>query len=295
MVMVRKYKNLTIKNIFITIWDEFVYGSHLLAVGDALVVTSLSVILGFQISWTLPVVIYLSVLAINSYNRYKEFDQDILTNPERSEKMRKHIRFFPYLISLELVFAASIVLISANRQALIFMGLLFVLGILYTLIFKGWTKKIIGFKNFSIALPYSLMVVFMAYYYNYLISTTVILIAIFYYMRIFISAMYFDIKDIEGDKKEGLKTFAVVFGKEKTINILMILNILSFVPIIIGIYYQLLPLFSVGLVLTIPYAIYYIQKVNDKKIKKSMLYNLVADGEFVFWLPYILIAKIIFI
>ena len=284
-------KNNNLKKIFKTIWDEFVYGSHLLALGDALVITSLSIVLGIQITWTLPVVIYLSVLAINSYNRYKEFEQDILTNPERSEKMRKYIHFFPLLITLALAVSAVIVYLNSTRQALIFMGLLFVLGLLYTIVFKGWTKKVIGFKNFSIALPYSLMVVFAALYYNHPITWAVVLVVVFYYFRIFMSAMYFDIKDIKGDSKEGLKTFAVVYGKLKTMNILMVLNFLSFIPIIVGIYYKLIPIYSIWLALTIPYTMYYVLKIKDEKSNKSFLYNVIADGEFLLWLPYLLIAR----
>lgn len=293
--MVKKSRRFDLKKILKTVWDEFVYGSHLLALGDTLAIIALSIILEIQITWALPLVIYLSVLAINSYNRYEEYDTDILTNPERSEKMRKYIRFFPYLISLLLVVATIIVSQTATMQSLIFMGLLFILGLLYTLIFKGWTKKVIGFKNFSIALPYSLMVIFTALYYGHPITGVVILIMIFYYIRIFMSAMYFDIKDIRGDKKEGLKTFAVVFGKDKTINILQWLNIISFIPILVGLYYNLIPFYSVALFLTIPYANYYLSKTSSKSINLSFLNNVIADGEFIFWLPYILIAKMVFL
>ena len=108
------------------VWDEFVYGSHLLALGDTLAIIAMSIILDIQITWALPLVIYLSVLAINSYNRYKEYDTDILTNPERSEKMRKYIRFFPYLITGLLITTSVIVFYTATPKSLVFMGLLFI-------------------------------------------------------------------------------------------------------------------------------------------------------------------------
>ncbi len=273
------------------IWDEFVYGSHLLALGDALVIVALSIILGINITWSLPVVVYMSVLAINSYNRYKEFDQDLLTNPERSNKMRKYIKIFPYLISILLLSSMVIVYLTATKQALIFMFVLFVLGLLYTTLFKGWTKKVIGFKNFSIALPYSLMVIFLALYYNSPITMAVILVSIFYYLRIFISAMYFDVKDIESDHKEGLKTFAATFGEKKNSNLLMVLNILSVVPLLIAVYCRILPMYSLMLLVTVLYSSFYILELKDKKYNRQFLFNVVADGEFLFWLAYILIGK----
>lgn len=292
-VVGKKNKSYNLNNLFKKIWDEFVYSGNLLALGDSLVIISLSIILGIQITWALPTVVYLSVMAINSYNRYVEYEKDILTNPERSEKIRKYIRSLPYLIVFLLATSTTIVFMTTTIQALVFMFFLFVLGIFYTIFFKGWTKKVIGFKNFLIALPYSLMVVFMALYYNNKISIAVVLVAIFYYGRIFLSAMYFDIKDIDGDAKEDLKTFAVVFGKGRTTVILQVINIISFLPLLIAIFLGLIPLYSIGLILSIPYTMYYVNKIKDLKSDKSFLYNVVADGEFLFWLPYVLIVKVL--
>lgn len=293
MVMLEKFSRMNIKNIPKKIWREFVYGSHMLALGDALVIIALSIVLDIGVNWALPVVVYLSVLAINSFNRYEEYEQDILTNPERSASMKKYIKIFPVLIGSMLIASIVIVIFTADLKALFFMGILFALGILYTVIFKGWTKKVVGFKNFSIALPYSLMVVFAALYYDKPITSAVVLIAVFYYIRIFISAMYFDIKDIDGDKREGLKTFAVIYGKKQTSQILHVLNLLSFIPLLAALILGLVPLFSLGLLLTIPYTAYYVSGLFNKNINQTFLSNVIADGEFIFWLPYIFIGGLI--
>lgn len=81
------------------------------------------------------------------------------------------------------------------------------------------------------------------------------------------SAMFFDIKDISSDKEERLKTFAVVWGKERTIRALIILNLLSAVPLIIGVYLDILPWFSLALLLTLPYTFYYLNQTR-KKIRR---------------------------
>lgn len=291
--MLEKFSRMNIKNIPKKIWREFIYGSHMLAMGDALVIIAMSIVLGIDVNWALPVVVYLSVLAINSFNRYEEYEQDILTNPERSASMKKYIKIFPIMIGAMLLAAIAIVIFTADIKALFFMALLFALGLLYTIIFKGWTKKVVGFKNFSIALPYSLMVVFAALYYDAPVTAAVILVALFYYIRIFISAMYFDIKDIDGDKRDGLKTFAVIYGKRKTANILHALNFLSFIPVLIALLMGLIPLFSLGLVLTIPYTAYYVSGLFNKNINQTFLSNVIADGEFILWLPYIVIGGLI--
>jgi 4-hydroxybenzoate polyprenyltransferase len=108
----------------------------------------------------------------------------------------------------------------------------------------------------------------------------------------FINTTFFDIKDVKADKKAGLKTFPVVFGNDNTKLFLIFLNLLSITPIIIGVYLNLLPLYSIALLITVIYAFLYL---NKRKLftNQTTLYNVVVDGEFIFWLPYILIGRLL--
>lgn len=275
------------------VWNEFVYGGHIISLSDVCTFYAFAIILNIKVTWSFLVVIYLSVFAINTFNRYKELEQDFLTNPERAERTQKYIKFFPFLIYSSLFIVLGLVFYFASVKALLFTLPLFLLGLIYTLFLKGFTKKIIGFKNFAIAIPYSLLVIFFALYYLIPISLSIFLIFIFYYIRVFMSAMFFDIKDIESDKKEGLKTFAVVLGQKKTIQVLRLINVLSALPVVYGVYLKLFPNFSLGVLLTIPYAFFYYWKVERKKINKAFLYNVIADGEFVLWLPFVLLGKVL--
>lgn len=272
------------------IWDEFVYGGHLVAVGDISAIYAFSLILGINITWTFLLVIYLGVMSINYFNRYEEFDQDILTNPERSTELRKYKKFIPLIVILSFLIMTLVVSLTASRDALFCMIVLFLIGILYTIFLKRLTREIVGFKNFMTTLPYALLVVFLFIYYGVSLTTGGILILLFYFMRMFLNTALFDIRDIASDKKESLKTFAIVFGKGKTLGLLTVLNVLSAVPIIYGIYVGILPLFSAAILFTIFYAFYYLKQVKSSDINKSFLYNVIIDSEFIFWLPYILIG-----
>lgn len=273
------------------IWDEFVYGGHLVAVGDISAIYAFSLILGIKITWTFLLVIYLGVMSINYFNRYEEFDQDILTNPERSENLRRYKKILPLVVVFSFLVMAVVVLLTASINALFFMIILFLIGIFYTVFLKRLTREITGFKNFMTTLPYALLVVFLFIYYDASFTTGGILILLFYFMRMFLNTALFDIRDVASDKKAGLKTFAIVLGKEKTLSFLALLNVLSAVPIVYGVYTGVLPLFSVAVFFTILYAFYYLKQVKSSDINKSFLYNVVIDSEFFFWLPYILIGK----
>ncbi len=261
-----------------------------MAVGDISAIYAFSLILGINIAWTFLLVVYLGVMSINYFNRYKEFDQDILTSPERSKELSKYKKFLPLVVVSFFLIMVLVVSQNASQKALLFMIFLFLFGILYTVFLKRLTNKIIGFKNLMTTLPYALLVVFLFIYYDVSFTIGGILILLFYFMRMFLNTALFDIRDIISDKGAGLKTFAIVLGKDKTLKLLVLLNVLSVAPIIYGVYTGVLPLFSIAILFTILYAFYYLKKIKSSDINKSFMYNVIIDSEFIFWLPYVLIG-----
>lgn len=292
MVRAEKNNKLRLKTISKSIWDEFVFGSHLVALGDVSALYALSLILRIDTTLSFFIVVYLSILAINFFNRYKEADEDIINNFERFNSVNKYFKFMPQIMVGLFLVSVGITVFFAPFTALIFMLFLFSLGIFYTVFLKNVTKKIIGFKNFMTALPYGLLVIFLSLFYNVPITSSTILITIFYFIRMFINTSFFDIKDIESDRKEGLRTFAVVFGESKTKLFLLSLNFLSVLPIMIGIYLGILPTYSIIVLATVFYALLYLGKWKLFE-RPTILYNVVVDGELIFWLPYLLIGIIL--
>jgi 4-hydroxybenzoate polyprenyltransferase len=289
-VRVEKNTNFHLKYLPKMFWDEFVYGSHLVAVGDVLVLFALSIILKINVTVSFFIVIYLSILAVNFFNRYMDDGDDEFTNADRSNSVRKYFKLMPQVMAALFLISVGITAWSAPFNALIFMLFLFGIGIFYSLFLKKITSRIIGFKNIMTALPYALLVVFMAIYYSTSLANATWLITAFYFIRMLVNTIFFDIKDIKSDKSDGLKTLPVVFGENKTKIILTYLNIFSIVPIILGIYWKVLPFYSIALLATVVYSFLYLGRWGLFN-KQTTLYNVVVDGEFIFWLPYIMIWK----
>lgn len=279
-----------IKKTLTNIWNEFVFGSHLVALGDVLALYAMSVILNINVTISFFIVVYLSILAINFFNRYEDADMDATTNAERSKSVKRYFRFTPYIMVILTVIPVGITTYYAPISAIVFMLFLFGLGIIYSIFLKNVTKQILGFKDIMTALPYALLVIFMALYYETPITFAVVLITIFYFIRMFINTTFFDIKDIKSDKNAGLRTLPVILGKNKTKQVLMILNFLSAIPILVGIYLNVLPLYSIALLVTMIYSLSYLSK-RKLFTNQTTLYNVVVDGEFILWLPYLLIGK----
>jgi len=66
------------------IGEELIYGCHLLCLGASAIVIASAILLNETIDWTYPFIIYLIAYLGYLYNRYKEINDDTLSNPERS-------------------------------------------------------------------------------------------------------------------------------------------------------------------------------------------------------------------
>ena len=282
---------MVIEKIVNSIWNEFVYGGHLLSFGAVSIVYTASILLDIRITWDFLLVVYLGTESVYLYNRFKEYKVDFLTNPERTEHIKKYVKYIPFIIFL-MTFSAIVFVVYFNKiSALTFGLLLLIIGLLYSLFFKKITEKIIAFKSFFISLMWSLLVLFLAIYYSAPINLALFLFSVFVFLRFFVSVSFFDIKDIKTDKQEGLKTLAVVLKQSTLWQFLSIIAILAVLPLIIGVYLRILPISSLMLFLTIPYTFFYFKQLENKNISPYFLYNVIVDGEFIFWPFFILIGK----
>jgi len=274
--------------IFLTLlWNEFIYGGHLLSLGAVSIVYTAAVLLGIKITWDGLLIFYLGPQAVYLYNRYKEFKEDILTNPERTKYIEKHVKMIPLLIFFLILIFVGILLYFNKAVVLLFSLLLFLFSFFYSLVFKKITKKIVNFKNFFVSLMWSLLVMVLIIYYSFSFNLSVFLIIIFVFLRLFVNTNFFDIKDIESDEKEGLLTLPIILGRKNFLNLLHVINFISFVPIIIGVIEQILPCFSLFLLLLFFYSLFYLEKIRKQNINIQKISYIMVDGEYILW-PLIL-------
>lgn len=273
------------------LWNELIYGGHLISFGAVSIVFTSAILLDIKITWDFLIIVYLFSYSSLLYNRYKEQKNDYLTNPERTTNFKK---YFQHIFSIILfsVLTSIVILIYYNKTiALIFLIFLFFLGFLYTQYFKRITRKIIAFKNIYFSFVTSSLLILLAFYYSYsLLVLSLFLILIFVFLRMFINTVFLDIKDIKGDKKEELLTLPIIFKEKRTLIFLGLINIFSVLPIIIGSFYKLIPKFSLILLLIIPYTFFYL----GKSIKKTNFYivnYILADFEFILWSILVIIGK----
>jgi 4-hydroxybenzoate polyprenyltransferase len=285
-------KELKINKILKPIFDEFIYGGHLLSLGASGIVLTVMVLLNEKISISLLVIAYLIAQIVYTLNHYKELKIDIMTNPERAKYLAKGEKYFPLLISVYSVLLLTILILFSNLNTLVFIFILGALGFFYL---KNLTKNIIGFKNYYVAFLWATASVVLPYlYFSIKVDKFFYFIFIFVFIRWLVNTTFFDLKDIKGDKDEGLKTIPVVIGVKNTLLLLSFYNILSGAILIYAIYFGVISIAASGLLLLIPYSFYYLfisYNANPAKIRKVSY--IMVDGEYVFWPILILLGGLI--
>lgn len=274
------------------VWNEFIFGGHLLSLGAASVVWLVVIILDETLYVPLLLIPYFMSQIVYSHNHFKEAKLDILTNPERIEHNRELIKYFSAFMLLYFSGLFFTTVFFFDAKIIVFVLAAMIIGIFYTKFFKSLTKKVVGFKNFYVAFSWGILTVLPVLYYSQPFDLFFALVYLFVVLRLLVNTTFFDLKDTESDKLNGLKSLPVVFGKELTLNLLVLFNITSFVPLIVGVYLRTFPFFSVFLIVFFFYSLFYIRKARslDSSSLRQTSY-LMVDGEFIFWPIVLLVSK----
>jgi len=284
-----------IKKLLRLIWNEFIYGGHLQSLGAASIVFVSGILLKIQITWDVLFVAYLLFYIPYLYNRFKEINIDRLTNLQRTQHVSKYVKFIPIILYFVIFILVVSLVYFSNLRALIFGLLLLIFGILYTLIFKKLTQKVPLLKNFYVSIFFTSLIFLPIIYYSYPLKTVLIVsglvLGLFIFLKTFLSQIFLDIKDIESDRKRGLRTLPIIIGKEKTFKILYVFNLLIIliIPVVFSLYFNIFSKSILMLFLIIPFNLYCFNLARQQKYFSYFL----VGGEFFFWLILILIGEII--
>lgn len=280
-----------IEKILKLIWNELIYGGHLQPLGAASIVFVSGILLKIQITWDVLFVTYILFYPLFLYNRFKEIKMDCLTNSQRTQHIKKYIKFIPIILYLVIFILVISLIYFSNFRALIFGLLVLFFGFLYTIIFKKFTNKIPLFKDLYVAAVFALLPFFLLVYYSYfLVSINVLLLSLLIFLESFLMPVFLDIKDIESDKREKLRTLPVMLGKEKTIVFLSIFNLIGTITIMVFIFYlSTLPKLILMLLFTVPFDFYcYILVKRQRRFG-----YILQGGKFILWPFLIFLGKII--
>ena len=206
----------------------------------------------------------------NTLNDFFDYEIDMVNRPNRPLSSGKVTKNYALIYSILYFIIGLFFAYQLNYSSkIVSIFISFPLLILYNYNLKGY--PLIG--NIVVALILSLTFVFSGYVFNNI--TPMIIPSILAFGLTLIREIIKDIADIKGDRKVGLKTFPIIFGKGKSFKLCMVLSVLfgvgAFIPFING-YYNMF--YGVLLILTveIPLAkvvILIINKPSITMVKKS--------------------------
>lgn len=287
---------MSLKNKFDFLFKEFIYGGHLQCLGASSIVFITAFFLKLNIRMDALAAAYLLFYPLYLYNRWKEIEIDYITNPERTKYLKTYIKYMPFIFASVILILIIFLFRFGNPISFALGMILLILGLMYTTIFKKVTRKIILFKNFYVALFFTLLVLFTSLYYSLplikpLVAVPLIILMIFVFGKAFLMQIFLDLKDVESDRTEGLKTLGVLIGRDKAYKALKILSVLTTVPIIIifSLFIPLFPKSALMLLFAVLFNFYSFKIAEDKNYFGYIL----GSGEFVLWPILILIGEVL--
>jgi len=278
-----------IKSFLNSAGKEFIYGGHLFALNAVSIILMSAILLNIPVTWDILLSVYLIFYSIYSYDHFNGAKKnDYLTNLERALYL-KDKRKIPLLISGSILTSVLILLYFSNILILFFSLVILFLGLFYGSYFKKITRKIIAFKDFFVSFVWMILVFFLVCYYSYPLTLGVFLLASFIFLKMLIIQIFFDIRDIEGDKDEKLLTLPVIFGRNKALYILRLISVLPALMVFFYSYFNILPDFSLFLILALFFNFYYL---GEHQYLKGRHYPyLLAASEPILWLFLVLFGK----
>lgn len=233
-------------------------------------------------------------LTISVYNMNKLTDQseDLVNSPETARFAKRNQK----AIMLGVIVTYCIALFCAYLCNLYEVGIVLLplcSGVLYSVRLFGFRlKDVLVMKNAVIAGSFACTAVLMPLASHsevinpgiHFISFTfvVLLLAYFFFLKILINTVLFDVRDMNGDRLAGIVTVPVSLGKAKTRHILLALNSTFVLWILLAasqgwsVGYLLILAASVG------YGYWYIFHICRENVVTRKPFYLMVDGEWTF-------------
>ncbi len=279
--------------------NEFVYGGHMLAVGTASMAASFALVLGVIPTPLLLLMAYLFSYGAYTINRSSEIEQDALSNPTRTRRLAARRKYLPAIATA--CFAVGYAL-AATVNSIFLVALL--IPLLLALVYSVGSKRLIRYlgvkrlkekllvKNLVVAFGWSLIPLLVALYYLDLTFAVVTFGAVVF-LRLLTNTMIFDARDVEGDRKFGVRTIPVVFGIAPAFRLMLVVDVAMVAYLVLAISAGLLPAYTATMVVLPIYSYFYRYLARRPRANLGRICDIVADGEYLLWGPILYLGRIL--
>jgi len=279
-----------LKNIYLLFYkfvSLLIISSIFIAINASLLAYFSFLLYKIRVNFSLLLASFLLTFTVYNLNKLTDIKEDLVNVPERAGFIEKNKCFVTWATIVS-CFAALSLSFLQNPFAVFIILFPFGIGIMYSIEISNFRlKDITGIKNVVIALSWSIAGTFFPLIVSFRDFTLIPLIFYFFFTKLFINTVLFDIRDIEGDRMSGVLTIPVVFGREKTKNLLLILNSTLIPWLAISYLSGFFHRYLFVLIFTIAHGYGYILHFCKEGLKIGKSLDLIVDGE---WIPVVLLC-----
>lgn len=222
------------------------------------------------------------IYSVYSLNRVTDQEEDAVNMPERSalvqgnEKLLMILAVVSYIVAvflgwLESPFAAFVLLVPIVSGIAYSKDVLSIIGI-------PRLKDIFFVKSFVVAFSWAACGALLpALYLENLFKLWFIFP--FFFIKMFINTVLFDVRDVEGDTLNGVNTVPVVIGVSGTRRLL--LTVQSLLAVWTIVFSNLFDDYYIVLITSMIYGYLYILYFCTEKIRNKTLLDMLVDGEWI--------------
>lgn len=157
-------------------------------------------------------IVFAVTLFVYSFNRITDMSEDEKNVPRRARFTRRYGKVL-LAVGVLLYLTAFALAFVLDLPGAPFLVLPVVVGAVYSL---GRAKRVLLFKNLIVGVAWGLIPLGVGVYYGVLLTPEILFLSAFFFVSLTVAAALFDIKDIEGDRREGIRTVPNVFGPRAT-------------------------------------------------------------------------------
>ncbi|RQG96855.1 UbiA family prenyltransferase [Natrarchaeobius oligotrophus] len=230
-------------------------------------------------------IVFAATMFVYTVNRFTDLEEDERNVPRRAAHTRRYGRFW-LALGVVLYLAAVAVAVVLGLPGALYLSLPLVAALLYSVV---GVKRLFLVKNVFVGLAWGAIPLGVGYYYGQLLSLEILFLFGYVTAMITIAAVVFDVKDIEGDRAEGIATVPNTLGPRRTRRFSLVATVV--VALVVVALVQISALggeFFVVLAMNGYVACYVPFATPDRG---PLFYGFVVDGEHVFLAAVVLAAE----
>ncbi|WP_226011752.1 UbiA family prenyltransferase [Halomicrobium salinisoli] len=253
-----------------------VHSNVFVSIAAASVAVSTMLLVGYPLRPGPVCIVFAVTMFVYSLNRITDVEEDERNVPQRAAFTRRYGRALLVLSVCAYAVAVAVAL-ARGLPRVEFMALPLVVGALYSL-FR--VKRLFLVKNLLVGASWGVIPLGVCVYFGGDWTVEVAFLAGYVFVMLAVAAVVFDVKDIDGDQKRGIRTVPTEFGPRATRAVAGVVTVAAAAVVVGLVVVGVLPGRYLVLVAFDAYVLGY--TVVATPDRGPLFYGFVADGEHLF-------------